>query len=58
MAIHIKGNRALIRISGDDKLEPSDEQKLVMIAWLVSDLARKLAVHEIELVFNPDPVPA
>jgi hypothetical protein len=34
--------------------EPNDEIKLQLIAWLVSDLGRRLGVEEIEFAYEPE----
>ena len=49
MKIRIKNDPKRAIISAADEVEPSDEIKLRMIAWLVFDIARKFRVDEIEL---------
>lgn len=57
MVIRIKRGRVIVAVVPSDAREPSDESKLQMIAWLVSDVSRKLGVEEFELVFDPDARP-
>jgi hypothetical protein len=51
MTIRIKDPRRAI-ISAFHAPEPSDEDKLRFAAWLLSDVARKLDVDEVELVYE------
>lgn len=55
MVIRIKRNPKHAEITVPaDVVEPSDEVKLTMIAWLVSTFGRKVGVEKIEIVFDPD----
>jgi hypothetical protein len=53
MTIRIKDPRRAI-ISASEKADLSDEDKLRVVAWLVSDVARKLDVDEVELAYECD----
>lgn len=53
MTIRIKDPKRAI-ISVLEEGDPSDEVKLRVAAWLVSDVARRLDVHEVELAYESD----
>lgn len=53
MTIRIKDPKRAI-ISVFEAGDPSDEIKLRVAAWLVSDVARRLDVHEVELAYESD----
>lgn len=57
MTIRIKNDPKHAIISVSEEIEPSDEVKLRLIAWLVSGVARKLGVREIELAYESDEQP-
>jgi hypothetical protein len=44
--------RAIVSAASD--VELSDELKLRLIAWLVSDVVRRLDVREVELAYDSD----
>ncbi|HVK86786.1 MAG TPA: hypothetical protein VM513_21850 [Kofleriaceae bacterium] len=55
MVIRIKRHPKHAAITVPNReVEPTDEIKLRLIAWLVSDIGRRVDVEEIELCYEPD----
>lgn len=52
MTIRIKDPMRAV-ISASEHADLSDEVKLGVAAWLISEVARKLGVDEVELVYEP-----